>query len=257
MELIQGFMRQWYLVLSQFSAALTVPVGDLADRVELPVLTVLLFGLVGAVAPCQLTTNLSAMAYVSGHLEEGRPWRETLAYILGKVLVYTLVGAAVVAVGLQLEAAAAIPVVIVARKALGPLMIVIGLGFLGVLRLRGSVGSRLSAWLQARLPRGGPWGAFLLGVTFSFTFCPTLFWLFFGLTIPLALRSAAGWSFPGLFALGTALPLVAFTALLAVGSSAAGGLIERLKRSHHLVSRVAGVIFILAGINDTLTYWAL
>ena len=256
MELIQGFMRQWYLVLSQFSAALTVPVGDLADRVELPVLTVLLFGLVGAVAPCQLTTNLSAMAYVSGRLEEGRPWREALAYILGKVLVYTLGGAAVVAVGLQLQAAA-IPVVIVARKALGLLMIVIGLGFLGILRLRGSVGSGLSAGLQARLPRGGAWGAFLLGVTFSFTFCPTLFWLFFGLTIPLALRSAGGWSFPGLFALGTALPLVAFTGLLAAGSAAAGGLLERLKRSHRLLSRVAGVIFILAGINDTLTYWAL
>ena len=64
MDVIKGLMTQWYLVLSQFSAALTVPVSGLADRVELPLLTVFLFGLVGAVAPCQLTTNLSAMAYV-------------------------------------------------------------------------------------------------------------------------------------------------------------------------------------------------
>ncbi len=256
MALIQEALRQWYLVLSRFSAALTVPLSDLADRVELPLLTVLLFGLVGAVAPCQLTTNLSAMAYVSGRLGEGRPWREALAYILGKVMVYTLVGAGVVVLGLQLQAAA-IPVVVVARKALGSLMIGLGLGFLGVLRLRGSAGIGLSAWLRARLPRDGAWGAFLLGVTFSFTFCPTLFWLFFGLTIPLAVRSAGGWAFPGLFALGTALPLLAFTALLAAGTGAAGGFVERLKRSHRLVSRVAGVIFILAGINDTLTYWAL
>lgn len=256
MELIKGAMTQWYLMLSQFSAGLTVPVSNLADRVELPLLTVLLFGLVGAVSPCQLTTNLSAMAYVSSRLGEGRPWREVLAYILGKALVHTLLGAAAVVVGLGLQAAA-IPVAIAARKAVGPLMIVIGLAFLGVLRLRGSVGRGMSARLQARLPRQGVGGAFLLGVAFSFIFCPTLFWLFFGLTIPLALRSAAGWTFPGLFALGTALPLAAFAGLLAIGSGAAGRFVERLKRSHRLVSRIAGVVFILAGINDTLTYWAL
>jgi len=153
--------------------------------------------------------------------------------------------------------AAAIPVVVAARKALGPLMILIGLGLLGVLRLRGSVGSRVSAWLQARLPRTGAWGAFLLGVTFSFTFCPTLFWLFFGLMIPLALRSPAGWTFPGLFAVGTTLPLVAYAGLLAAGNGAGRGFMERLKRSGPLVTRVAGVVFILAGINDTLTYWAI
>ncbi len=194
--------------------------------------------------------------YVSSRLGEERPWREALAYVLGKVLVYTVAGAAAVAVGARLEAAA-IPVVIAARKALGPLMIVVGLGFIGMLPLRGSAGSRLSAWLQARLPRHGIRGAFLLGMAFSLTFCPTLFWLFFGLTIPLALRSAAGWTFPGLFAVGTALPLLAFAGLVAVGSAAAASFMERLRWCHRIVSRVAGGIFILAGINDTLTYWAL
>lgn len=255
MELIHDLLRHWYLVLSRFSAALTVPVSDLADRVQFPLLTVLLFGLVGAVAPCQLTTNLSAMAYVGRGAGAGRPWREALAYILGKVGVYTLVGVLVVALGQELQASA-IPVAVAARKALGPLMIVIGLGFLGVLRLRGSVGEGLSTWLRARIPREGTWGAFLLGVAFAFSFCPTLFWLFFGLTIPLALRSAGGLVFPGLFAVGTVLPLVAFTTLLAAGG-AAGGFVQRLKRSHRLVSRVSGVVFLLAGINDTLTYWAL
>ena len=68
-------------MLSRFSAACTVPVSDLADRVELPLMTVLLFGVVGALAPCQLTTNVSAMAYVGSRLGGGRPWRETLAYL--------------------------------------------------------------------------------------------------------------------------------------------------------------------------------
>lgn len=228
MDVLKALMAQWYLTLSRLSVARTVPVSDLADRVDLPLVSVLLFGVVGAVAPCQLTTNVSAMAYVSNRLGNGRPGREAMAYVFARVLVYTALGAAVVLVGRQLEAAA-IPVVMAARKVLGPLMIVLGLGLLGVLRLRGSVGRRVSGRLEVRVPSRGVSGAFLLGGAFAFTFCPTLFWLFFGLTIPLALRSTAGWTFPALFAVGTALPLLAFAGLLAFGSGLAGRFMGELE----------------------------
>ena len=59
--------------------------------------------------------------------------------------------------------------------------------------------------LRARPSARGPLGAYLLGVAFSFASCPTLFWLFFGLTIPLALRSTGGWTFPGVFPFGSSL----------------------------------------------------
>jgi cytochrome c-type biogenesis protein len=254
MELLQDMMREWYLVLSQMSVALSAPVKELADRVQLPLLTVFLLGLVGSLSPCQLTTNLSAMAYVSRRLGAGQPWTEALAYSLGKVLVYMLAGGAVILLGLQLQQAA-IPVVVVTRKVIGPLMILIGLGLVGLIRLRGSFGSRTAAWFRSRLPQTGVTGAFSLGVVFSFTFCPTLFWLFFGFMIPLAVLSAGGWTFPGLFALGTTLPLLAFTGLLSTGSEMSGLLMERLKRSGRRITQFSGVIFILAGINDTLTYW--
>jgi hypothetical protein len=155
MDVLKALMIQWYQTLSRLSVALTVPASDLADRVDLPLVS-------GAVAPCQLTTNASAMAYVSSRLGHGRPGRDALAYVFARVLVYTALGAVVVLVGRQLEAAA-IPVVMAARKVLGPLMIVLGLGFLGVLRLRGSVGRRVSGRLEARVPSGGVSGAFLLG----------------------------------------------------------------------------------------------
>jgi len=37
----------------------------------------------------------------------------------------------------------------------------------------------------------------------------------------------------------------------------ARGFVERVQRSRRLVGRIAGAVFVLAGINDTLTYWAL
>jgi cytochrome c-type biogenesis protein len=253
-EVIQDMMREWYLVLSQMSVALSAPVKELADRVQLPLLTVFLLGLVGSLSPCQLTTNLSAMAYVSRRLGAGQPWIEALAYSLGKVFVYMLTGGVVIFLGLKLDQVA-IPVVVVTRKAIGPLMILIGLGFVGLISLRGSFGRRVAVWLKSHLPEKGVVGAFSLGVVFSFTFCPTLFWLFFGFMIPLALISTGGWAFPGLFAVGTTLPLLTLAGLLSTGSEMSGTLVERLKRSQHRITQFAGVIFILVGINDTLTYW--
>src|SRR3972149_2413746 len=58
-------LREWYLILSRLSATLAGPLGELSTRLELPLASPFLFGLIGAVAPCQLTTNASAMAYPS------------------------------------------------------------------------------------------------------------------------------------------------------------------------------------------------
>jgi cytochrome c-type biogenesis protein len=254
MELIRETMQQWYIVLSQISFALSVPIKQVADGIQIPILTAFLLGFVGSLSPCQLSTNLSAIAYVSRRLD-GELWSEALAYSLGKVLVYMLTGGAVIILGLRLEQAA-IPLAVVTRKAIGPLMIFIGLGLVGLIRLRGTAGNNsVASWLRSRLPGTGMPGAFSLGVVFAFTFCPTLFWLFFGLMIPLALISNGGWTFPGVFAVGTALPLISFAALASSGSQISEKRKERLKRSQSLVSRISGAIFILVGINDTLTYW--
>jgi cytochrome c-type biogenesis protein len=254
MELLGELMREWYVLLSQMSVALSVPVKQLADASQVPIVGVLLMGVVGALSPCQLTTNLSAMAYVSRRVGEGQVWGEALAYSMGKVLVYTLAGGAVIFLGLTLQQSA-IPVVVVTRKVVGPLMILIGLALLRIIRLRGSFGRKLSSRLESILPQRGVIGAFSLGVVFSFTFCPTLFWLFFGLMIPLALVSAGGWTFPGLFALGTVLPLLLFSGLLISGSDLSSNLTERLRRYQRKVTQVSGAVFILLGLNDTLTYW--
>ncbi len=249
-------LRGWYGILAQLSATMGEPLSRWAGGNQMPIVSALLFGAIGAAAPCQLTTNLSAIAYVSRRVGEGRPWVEALAYTLGKALVYSLVGAAAVALELRLQEAA-VPVVVVARRVLGPLLIVLALVFLGVLRPRLSLGQRLAAAIRRRAAVGGARGAVLMGAAFAFAFCPTLFLLLFGLTIPLGLTSSAGFLIPAVFALGTALPLLVFTALLAAGRGLARTDTQRLGRVHATVTRVAGAVFLLAGLNDTLTYWAL
>ncbi len=251
-----ALMNEWNLLLSQVSVFLGEPIRQLAGRIDVPLVNAFLFGLIGATAPCQLTTNLSAIAYVSRNLDSGRPWQEAAAYTLGKALVYSVVGAVVIGLGLQIQAAA-VPVAVAARKLLGPLMITIGVAFLGLLRLRMSLGYTLTGEFRRRISTKGPWGAFWMGAVFAFAFCPTLFLLFFGLAIPLGLQSNAGVLVPGLFAVGTALPLLAYAGLLMAGNEVAGAYARALAQRHSTVKKVAGILLILAGINDTLTYWFL
>jgi len=253
---MDGILLAWYAWLSSLTQGPAQTAYDLADRVHLPVVSAVLFGLIGATSPCQLTTNLSALAYAAARPAAVRPFRLTLAYVAGKTSVYLVVGAAVVLAGLQLQALS-IPVVVVARKALGPLMILIGLGLAGLWRPRLAMSQHLVLTLRGRLPAGGLLGAYGLGLAFSFAFCPTLFLLFFGLTMPLAMGSPGGWAFPGLFALGSSLPLLAVAAVLGAGTGAAEHLARWRTRWQQPLRLIASVVLVLAGVHDTVVYWVL
>jgi cytochrome c biogenesis protein CcdA len=244
----------WYGWPSRLSQGPIFLIDAWIDRLSIPMMSALLFGLIGATAPCQLTTNLSALAFSARQAGRARPLAMTVAYVLGKVVVYSVVGGLVVLLGTGLQAAS-IPVVVAARKALGPLMLLAGLGMLGAIPLRGGIGRRWRRRLSVTLPTEGGVAAFLLGMAFSFAFCPTLFWLFFGLTVPLALQSPAGWTFPALFAVGTGLPLLTVAGVVALGLGAVETLAGRIGALHRILGRVAGVVFLLAGLHDTLVYW--
>ena len=244
----------WYGWLSRLAQGPIGLIDGWIQAVNLPAITVVLFGLIGATSPCQLTTNLSALALGASQPGPAGALKAALAYASGKVAVYSVVGGMAIVLGLQLQATS-IPVVIIARKVLGPLMVIVGLGMLGLLPVRGAPARALAEQLRGRLPTGGRGGAFLLGVAFSFAFCPTLFWLFFGLTLPLAVATAGGWSFPGLFALGTTFPLLVVAAAVGVGRGAAERAARGMARIHRAAGCAAGIVFVLAGLHDTLIYW--
>jgi len=179
-----------------------------------------------------------------------------LAYVAGKTAVYLLIGVVVVVAGLGLQEAS-IPVIVVARRALGPLMIVVGLGLIGAWRFRTALGQGIAVRALERVRLRGAAGAFVLGVVFSLAFCPTLFWLFFGLTVPLALRSPGGWAFPGLFALGSSLPLLTVAAAGSAAAGAADRILGGVRCWQRPVQVAAGLTLVLAGLHDTVVYWAL
>ncbi len=149
-DAIVDIVGEWYVLLSRLSASLSGPLGGLADRIQVAPLSAFLFGLMGATASCQISTNLSSIAYVSQELGSERPWLEATAYTLGKLVVYTLIGGVIIGLGQQIQGPA-ISVAVVTRRLLGPVMLLIGLVFLDVLRFRMSPGQGTTESLRRRL----------------------------------------------------------------------------------------------------------
>lgn len=254
---MRELMMAWYGVLNSLYVAVQAPFAGLTADTDGTFLTALLLGVLGAASPCQLSTNASSIAYVlqgAGRQGQAVGW-SAAAYVAGKAAMYSGFGLLAVLMGQGLQAAA-IPTVVVARKLLGPLMILIALAMLRVWRPRWGFGHRLSLRFRERVGAGGVLNAFLLGVAFSLAFCPTLALLFFGYVVPLTVSGAGGVISPAAFAVGTTFPLLLATVALMVGVDTAGAT-RRIPAWGPWLRRAAGVIFLLAGLNDTLLYWFL
>ncbi|WP_420167151.1 sulfite exporter TauE/SafE family protein [Caldalkalibacillus thermarum] len=91
----------------------------------------LLLGILGAVAPCQISTNMGAISYTTNRMAQGKKWlAEILSFFAGKTFVYFLLGLLVLWMGKELEALT-IPVFQATRKIIGPLFLITGLYFVG------------------------------------------------------------------------------------------------------------------------------
>lgn len=242
---------RWYDLLGTVGRALTLPIQELTVALGGAPLTPVLLGILGGFSPCQISTGIGAVALI-GREPDRRAFTRGLAYVAGKSVVYAVLGFAVVVVGRGLEQNT-IPFIVVLRRAMGPLMVLAGLVVFGALRPRFDFGpgQRLAAAAAERFDGRTHRGAFALGAAFSFAFCPTLFLLFFGLVMPLTASAPLGAAYPPLFAFGTAIPL-----LLALGAVSFGARSGGLRSSSLRVvaSRFAGVLLLLAGLNDTLLY---
>lgn len=245
-----------YEIFSWITNAVAGPLSEVAYSSNIALFSVLFFGLIGSVAPCQISANIGAMMYFGNRqLTQKLSWMEVVMYLAGKISVFSLLGALFWLFGQGLSQDM-IPWFVIARKLLGPLLILIGLFFLGWIKLPGNFGFRVSASLKRVSTRvGGKWGAFLLGAAFSFGFCPTMVWLFFGLVMPLVFTSSYGVVLPTVFSLGTAMPFLLFIGLnIALGVDTA--ILKKSRKWGIWIQKIAGIIFLILGVADTITYWS-
>ncbi len=239
-----------YQFLQQVSNFFSEPFMSAAYGTEhIPILSAILLGIVGALAPCQFTGNLSAITLFGNQsLQKRVAWGETVAFIFGKIVAFSSLGLIVWILGTEFQQSliAYFPWI---RKFLGPLMIVIGLYLVGLFTMRWT----LSLW-KNKTDKRGKLGSFLLGFSFSLGFCPTMFILFFIVLMPMALAVPYGPIIPSIFAIGTSIPII-IAVFLIWYFGLSGTFMKKGKKLGLIVQQYTGIIIILIGILDTITYW--
>lgn len=211
------------------------------------------FGVLTSVSPCPLATNIAAISFVGRRV--GSPRKVFIAGLLytgGRMLTYTLLGAALVA-SLLSAPSLSYSLQKYMNLAMGPLLIVVGMVLLELITF--SVGgSGISETMQKRVERMDVWGAGLLGILFALSFCPTSAALFFGSVLPLAVKWESGLALPAVYGIATGLPVLFFAGLIAVGTQKVAQAYNRVVVLERWARYITGGLFILVGIYYCLTH---
>lgn len=208
-------------------------------------------GILTSLSPCPLSTNIAAVSYLGGRVGSGRAVLLSGAlYTAGRSLAYLVLGAiavwslmSVVSVSSFLQGTF--------PRLLGPILIALGLLLLGVFEFRlPSLG--VSDELKRRVDRAGVWGSGILGLIFALAFCPVSAGLFFGGLVPLAVERNSPMLLPLVYGIGTALPVMVFSGVLAAGVGWLGKALDRVQAFEVWARRVTAVVFIGVGVYETL-----
>lgn len=206
----------------------------LIDNNNLPLLTAFLIGILTSISPCPLATNITAVAYISKEIKTVKYiLLNSLFYTFGRGLSYTLL-AALIYFGVSSFSIASI-FEGWGDKVLGPTLIVISLIMFGAIKIEATVNSGRIIMLKEWLSQKGHIGSLLLGVLFALAFCPYSGVLFFGILIPLVLKSTESLLLAPVFALGTGLPVIFFSFLIAFS-------LEKISQAFKITQKVEKIM---------------
>ena len=219
------------------------------DNSSTPVVTAFLLGLLTALSPCPLATNIAAIGFIGRDLESRkRIFWNGLLYMLGRILSYALLGVVLIMVLRRGSSMFGIQKAVGSwgEYLLGPVLLVIGLFMLFGHRIHlpqfGFSGN------AEGLARKGGWGALAIGMLFALAFCPTSGVFYFGMLIPLSATATAGYLLPVVFAVATALPVLAVAWILAFSVQQIGSFYGKMQKVQKWMNAVEGVVFLAVGV---------
>ena len=208
--------------------------------------TALVLGLMTAISPCPLATNISAIGFISRDIEDRKKvFVNGLIYTLGRVISYTglalilFLGANQIDVSLIFQGWG--------EKILGPLLILIGLFMLDIIKIKFPDLFGITNKIGEK-SKGSYWSTLLLGILFALAFCPYSGVLYFGMLIPITITSPNGLYLPVLYAIATGIPVIIFAWLLAFAMNNVGKLYNSIKTFECWFRRIVAILFMMVGL---------
>jgi cytochrome c-type biogenesis protein len=221
--------------------------NDLAQNKETPLIAAFALGLLTAIAPCPLATNVTATAFIAKTItNKQKVLLSGLLYTLGRVFSYTLIGAIIYFGASKFQIAKLFQGN--GEKYIGFILVILGFIMLDLIKLNFIKGGNLTDKLSEKFKTKGLLGSFLLGALFALAFCPYSGALFFAMLIPMMLSAKAGLALPVMFSFGTGLPVILFAFVIAFSMEKLGMYFKAVTQIEKIMRLIAGMVFILTGL---------
>lgn len=229
---------------------------NILDNSNIPIVTTFVLGLLTAISPCPLATNITAIGYIGRDIEsKKRIFWNGILYTIGRIIAYSLLGAVLIYILHRGEDMFFIQKGVSrwGEMLIAPAMLLIGLFMLFGDRLHlpkfGFSGNVESEKMK------GMWGSLLLGMLFAMAFCPTSGVLYFGMLIPMSAQATAGYLLPVVFAFATGLPVILVAWFLAYSVAGVGKFYNHMKVFQKWFNIVVAILFILVGLYYAYTFY--
>ena len=223
------------------------------ENTQYSVVTAMILGLMTAISPCPLATNISAIGFISRDIEDRRRvFLNGLVYTLGRAISYTGIAVIIYFGAGQIDLSGWFQRW--GEKLLGPILIIIGLFMLDFITVNlpgiGSFTEKIG-----EKGRSSYMNTLFLGMLFAMAFCPYSGVLYFVMLIPMTIASADGLLLPVVFAIATGIPVIIFAWLLAFAVGNVGKMYSRIKVFEIWFRRVVAVLFIGVCIWYIIKVW--
>ena len=217
---------------------------NLADNSQIPIITAFILGLITAMSPCPLATNITATAWLSRDITNKRTvLLNGVMYTFGRMFTYTALGLLFYMGASKFQIAKALQNL--GGVWLGVALVVFGILMLDIIKIPGIPG--INKVLEGKNFKRGFLNSFLLGVLFALAFCPYSGVIYFVVLIPMTIASPSGLLLPPAFAIATGLPVIAVSWLLAYSVTSMGNFYNRIKNFEKWFKRVVASVFIITG----------
>jgi cytochrome c-type biogenesis protein len=220
---------------------------NLLDGSNLPFLSAFILGIMTAISPCPLATNITAIGFISKDIEDRKQiFFNGLWYTLGRAVSYSAIGVILYFGASKFHISRFFQSN--GEKFLGPLLIIVGILMLDIIRIKTPGLGKLGERMDNRQRKNNGWNALLLGIIFALAFCPYSGVLYFGMLIPMTISSISGLYLPFVFAIATGLPVIIVAWLLAFSISSIGGFYNKVKVFERWFRLIVAVVFVVVGL---------
>lgn len=221
--------------------------NNIIDSYNIPMLTAFLLGIITAISPCPLATNITAIAYISKQLKSiKQTLLHSVAYSLWRIVSYCSI------IVLILYWFSSFSLAKIFQwywdKIIWPILIIIWLIMINIIKLPSFKWSNRINARKEKLKNQWYLWTFLLWALFALAFCPYSWVIFFGILIPIILKSSFPIWLAFLYWLWTAIPVILFAIIIAFSIKHISKMFNVVWIIEKYIRYIISIIFIIVWI---------